>query len=102
MCERASRVPSEQKQDSVSCLLQPLRKIYLYLQFDAFNPVRAQVTVWQEEDTRTGAGVRTELQPTSIDMNAVLVLDTNKTFLVERFISDAGASAALLFVVTLL
>lgn len=43
------------------CLLQPLRKIYLYLQFDAFNPVRAQVTVRQEEGTRASAGVHSEL-----------------------------------------
>lgn len=46
MCGGASRVfklTSELKQGS--CLLQLLRKIYLYLQFDAFNPVRAQVTV---------------------------------------------------------
>lgn len=34
---------SELKQGS--CLLQLLRKIYLYLPFDAFNPLRAQVTV---------------------------------------------------------
>lgn len=29
-----------------SCLLQLLRKIYLYLQFDAFNTVGAQVAVF--------------------------------------------------------
>lgn len=40
---RVFKLTSELKQGS--CLLQLLRKIYLYLQFDAFNPARAQVTV---------------------------------------------------------
>lgn len=50
-----------------SCLLHLLRKIYLYLQYDAFNTVRAQVTVlWvQKEGVRVGTRVRNELRHTS-------------------------------------
>lgn len=53
-----------------SCLLHLLRKIYLYLQYDASNTVRAQVTVmWvqtkkkkKKEDMGVGTRVRNELQ----------------------------------------
>lgn len=50
-----------------SCLLHLLRKIYLYLQYDASNTARAQVTVmWvQNEGMRVGTRVRNELQRTS-------------------------------------
>lgn len=72
MCVGASRVfklTSELKQGS--CLLELLRKIYLYLQFDAFNPVRAQVTVqWvHKEGERAGARVRNVLQHTTAVLN---------------------------------
>lgn len=47
-----------------SCLLHLLRKIYLYLQYDASNTARAQVTVmWvQNEGMGVGTRVRNELQ----------------------------------------
>lgn len=69
----------------VCCVLQLLRKIYLYLQFDAFififfHPVWTHVTAQQEEGARMNIGVSNYLQTHQIKHAPELVIPSSGVF----------------------